>query len=134
MHPFGDDHEGWQLGLTEEEPSRLFYTNFEIGRVRHFLRTDVREFTHAIRRSNGIFRYRWGDAIVRFLQVALFATSREVYCFTGAQLAYCHSGCCTGSGSYDAKCCEPCLQTPVEEKNLPVGCCSAPNGPCSGRR
>ena len=103
------------------EPARVFYNNFEVAKVAHFLRPDVRNFTDAVRRGGGIFQRRWGDAIVRYMQVALFARPDEVYCFGPQELAYCHQGCCVVSGITSmvehalrstprpgGLCCDPC--------------------------
>ena len=67
------------VGRNEKEPARLFYTNLEAARVAHFRRPDVRAFTEAVRQSGGISRHRWGDAIVRYMQVALFATPEQAH-------------------------------------------------------
>ena len=43
-------------------------------------RNDVRKWHRALTEEEpyGIMRYRWGDAITRFLEVALFATDENV--------------------------------------------------------
>jgi len=132
---FGSREKGsgkiFELGRSDYEPARFFYNNVEVARVSHFQRPDVQAFTRAIRRSGGIFRHRWGDAIVRYMQVALFARPEEVRCLTSELLAYCHAGCCvglTGDDGNEAVCCDPCLQRAIVRKQIPSwvdaeGCC-----------
>lgn len=72
----------WKLAEFWSKQKRLpiFYNNFEIDRVSFFQRHDVRKFHHAISEATpfGIFRYRWGDAAVRFLTIAIFSSPDEL--------------------------------------------------------
>lgn len=69
----------WNLALTTEARAS-FFSNFEISRISFFQRPDVMKFQQAITESEpyGVFRYRWGDAVVRFLTLAIFATPSQV--------------------------------------------------------
>jgi hypothetical protein len=74
-----------QLPIAKESDrsgSLSFYNNFEIVKVSHLLRADVLNFTRAVSQSHGIYDWRWGDAIIRFYQVALFLRKQDVHCFT----------------------------------------------------
>jgi hypothetical protein len=58
-----------------EEKCLTFYNNFEIVRAEFMRQPAVQRFHEAMTETEpfGVFRYRWGDAIVRFLTIALFA-------------------------------------------------------------
>jgi len=64
--------EGFDLGDDSEAP--MMYTNIELVDVRRFRREDMWEFVTAVDESHGIYLYNWGDAQIRWLQVA-------AYCF-----------------------------------------------------
>ena len=73
-------------------PSPAFYNNFELVKVSHFKREDVREFTKKVKQSDMIYWARWGDAIIRFSQIMLFA--KKVKCFSNLKesFSYSHQG------------------------------------------
>ena len=73
----------------KEGHSPVFYNNFEMVKISHFKRKDVREFNERVKQSGGIFEYRWGDAISRFFQITLFTD--KVKCFTDG-FEYSHQG------------------------------------------
>jgi hypothetical protein len=54
-----------------------FYNNFELVRVPFFKTNAVRAFNDAVAASNGIWKYRWGDAVQRYFQLALFLSNDE---------------------------------------------------------
>lgn len=58
----------------------LFMTNFELSRKSFMTRPDVKMFHRALSEEEpfGILRYRWGDAITRFLEAALYGTDENV--------------------------------------------------------
>jgi hypothetical protein len=71
--------------LMEEKDNKgslQYYNNLEVVKVDYFLQPEVQKFTNHVAKSNGIYEYRWGDAIVRFWQVALFSKPKDVACFT----------------------------------------------------
>jgi len=59
-----------------------FYNNLEIVRLAYFRSPSVRAFNDAVARSRGIWEYRWGDAVQRYFQLALFAKNftASVWC------------------------------------------------------
>merc|ERR1719310_861188 len=72
-------------GLEKENStgaSLSFYNNLELADVNYLLRPDVQEFTQAVAETNGIYDWRWGDAIIRYWQVALFSKPEEVFCLS----------------------------------------------------
>ena len=69
---------------------RTFFNNFEIVRMEFFRRPDVRQWIDYVDQSWGIFRYRWGDAILRYLTVALFLPREQLLHRHQFNLSYCH--------------------------------------------
>jgi len=70
---------------------KMFYNNFEILQVDHFLQDSVKDFTAAVAKSHGIYKHRWGDAVIRYYQVAFFAKPEEVGCFDSDEFHYSHA-------------------------------------------
>ena len=68
---------------TWNESSKLlmFQNNLEIDRISFFQSSEVKKFQNYLveeEPSFGIFRKRWGDAPIRFLTLALFATPEQI--------------------------------------------------------
>lgn len=57
---------------------RSFYNNFEIVKMSFFRAPEVRHFTDFVDASGGIFLYRWGDAPLRYLTLAIFAREDQI--------------------------------------------------------
>jgi hypothetical protein len=55
-----------------------FYNNLELMDVRFWMRPEVQHFVHFVDCSWGIYLYRWGDAILRYLALAMFASDEMV--------------------------------------------------------
>jgi hypothetical protein len=55
-----------------------YYNNLEIMDVSFWMRSEVQHFVQFVDASWGIYSYRWGDAPLRYLALALFAAPREV--------------------------------------------------------
>jgi len=66
----------WKLGNTLP----VLRTNLEISKRSYMLRADIQKWHSTLTEEEpyGLFRYRWGDAIVRFLEAAVFATDSNV--------------------------------------------------------
>ena len=90
-----------QNNITPKQPEMLrdafghdlvrnYYNNFEITKVKFFQRKDVRHWVEFIDSTYGIFKYRWGDAVLRYLTLALFAERQEVLHRNAYNLPYCH--------------------------------------------
>jgi hypothetical protein len=69
---------------------RTYYNNFEVFQTKFFRRTSVRAWIDAIDASHGIYKYRWGDAMLRYLTLALFAKDYQIGHRTQLNLSYCH--------------------------------------------
>lgn len=72
------------MAQGDDAGAMSYYNNFEIVNVAYFLRPYVQEFTDRVAASHGIYDYRWGDAVIRFWQVALFSTQHDVLCLSRA--------------------------------------------------
>ena len=73
-----------------------FYNNLEVVRVADFvtLPPAAATFARAVQRSHGIYRHRWGDAIIRRLELALMG-SKVLHLDELAPLSkYCHRNFC----------------------------------------
>lgn len=66
----------WKLGETLP----VLRTNLEISKKSYMLRADVQKWHNTLTEEEpyGLFRFRWGDAIVRFLEASVFATDSNV--------------------------------------------------------
>jgi hypothetical protein len=67
-----------------------YRNNFEVVDISFMRRKQVVDFIQAVDESRGIFLYRWGDAPLRFIILALFANATEVLHREKLGLAYCH--------------------------------------------
>ena len=67
-----------------------FYSNFEIIDLAFMQRPEVMEFIQAIDESRGVFLYRWCDAPLRYITLALFANATEILHRQSLDLIYCH--------------------------------------------
>jgi hypothetical protein len=73
---------------TIEVPN--FWNNFEVVDLSFIRRKDILDFTKAVDESKGIFLYRWGDAPLRYIMLALFANASQVLHRGKLGLGYCH--------------------------------------------
>ncbi|CAF1412578.1 unnamed protein product [Adineta steineri] len=67
-----------------------YYNNFEVTNTEFFRRADISHWVQAVDSTHGIFKYRWGDAILRYLTVALFAEQQYVLHRRNYNMSYCH--------------------------------------------
>jgi hypothetical protein len=73
---------------TMEIPN--YSNNIEVVDLSFMRRKEVLDFVRAIDESKGIFLYRWGDAPLRYITLALFANATEVLHRHKLELTYCH--------------------------------------------
>lgn len=67
-----------------------FWNNFEIIDLSFTQRPEVLDFVKAVDDSRGIFLYRWGDATLRYVTLALFANDTQILHRATLELFYCH--------------------------------------------
>lgn len=79
----------WQSAFINDSVY-IYNNNLEIGKVDFFKDEKVVNFTNAIIQSGGIYKYRWGDAGLRYLTIALFASEDEVMSVYNIEFGYCH--------------------------------------------
>jgi len=73
----------WQFIKTtweKESTLPLFMTNMEVSRKSLMYRPEIRAWHEALTEKEpfGVFRYRWGDAVVRYVTAAMFLSNSEV--------------------------------------------------------
>jgi hypothetical protein len=69
---------------------RSYFNNFEVLKLEFFRRQNVRHWIETVDQTFGIFKYRWGDAILRYITIALFAEQHKVLHRSQYNLSYCH--------------------------------------------
>jgi alpha 1,2-mannosyltransferase len=57
---------------------KMYYTNFEIGKLSFFRGEKYMSFYKKIDNSGGIYINRWGDAPIKYIGVNLFATQSKI--------------------------------------------------------
>lgn len=67
-----------------------YYNNFEVVLLSYFLTPTIRHWSNAVLRSGGIYRYRWGDAPLRYITLAIFANESQVIHRTDYNISYNH--------------------------------------------
>jgi hypothetical protein len=73
---------------TIEVPN--YWNNIEVIDLSLMRQKEVLDFMKAIDESKGIFLYRWGDAPLRYITLALFANATQVLHREKLGLGYCH--------------------------------------------
>jgi len=68
-----------------------FWNNFEVVDLSFMQRKEVLDFIQAVDESKGIFLYRWGDAPLRYITLALFANATQILHRLKLGLDYCHT-------------------------------------------
>lgn len=72
------DEEYWESFFRPDGGVRTYYNNFEVCDLDFFSRPGVQKMTDWIVDTYGIHRHRWGDAPLRYMTLALFATREQV--------------------------------------------------------
>ncbi len=67
-----------------------YWNNIEVVDLTFMQRNDVMDFIKTIDESQGIFLYRWGDAPLRYITLALFTNTTQVLHRPKLGLGYCH--------------------------------------------
>ncbi|UJR24638.1 hypothetical protein I4U23_006012 [Adineta vaga] len=73
-----------------EDYIRNYFNNFEVMKLEFFRRSDVRQWIDEVDQTHGILKYRWGDATLRYITLAMFSSSNEVLHRQQYNLPYCH--------------------------------------------
>lgn len=61
-------------------PYKAFYNNFEICDLSWFRKSPWQDYFAIIEKSNGIWKYRWGDAPIRYYGVMNLIPQKEIWC------------------------------------------------------
>ena len=57
---------------------KMFYTNFELGKIAWFINSDYINYFNAIENNGGIYIKRWGDAPIKYLGINLFCDPKHI--------------------------------------------------------
>jgi alpha 1,2-mannosyltransferase len=66
------------ISIDSIPEGKMFYTNFELGKVNWFLNSDYIKFFKSIDNSGNIYIKRWGDAPIKYLGVNLFCNPKNI--------------------------------------------------------
>ena len=82
-----------------------FYNNLEVVRVADFVAPPpaAANFASAVQRSLGIYRHRWGDAIIRRLMLALMGSKVLFLDELAPRSKYCHRDYCMPGNTHTNK-------------------------------
>lgn len=58
-----------------------YYNNFEMVKISDFIVNDHINLYEHLDKTNGFIKYRWGDAVYRFIYVNLFIPQNKIYYF-----------------------------------------------------
>jgi len=75
---------------TEIEEGRLYYTNFELCYIHWFKNDPWKSYFEAINNYGGIYKYRWGDHVIRYIGVRSFLSPIHIRKITN--IHYAHQG------------------------------------------
>ena len=67
-----------------------YWNNLEVIDLSLIRRKEVVDFMRWIDESRGIFLYRWGDAPLRYITLALFVNATQILHLDNLKLGYCH--------------------------------------------
>jgi mannosyltransferase len=70
-----------KIPIDDIKKYNMFYTNFEIAKFDWFKSSDYKEYFSFIDKENGIYKYRWGDAIIKYLGIEMFLEDNRKYKF-----------------------------------------------------
>ena len=60
----------------------MYYNNFEVSALSLWRSPDYQHYIEYVDSLGGIYYYRWGDAPIKSLAVALFVPSTKIHQFT----------------------------------------------------
>ena len=80
---------------------KMFYNNFEISNVSIWQTTEYRGFMKYIDDLGGIYKYRWGDAPMKSLALAMFVSPEKIHKFK--YIGYIHQGVKIEGKNYTVK-------------------------------
>lgn len=67
-----------------------YYTNFEISKIDFWRSDEALSFFNYLDKTGGIYKHRWGDAVIHLLTVSMFVPESNVHKFS--DIAYQHQG------------------------------------------
>lgn len=67
--------------IDEIQKYNLYYTNFEIARFDWFKNSDYKNYFKFLDKYNGIYKYRWGDHVIKYLGIEMFLDDNKKHWF-----------------------------------------------------
>jgi len=80
----------WNKAFKQSDVPFTYSTNFEIVKVDFFRKESIRKWSEYILANGGIYKYRWGDAPLRYVTLSIFADEKEVLHRSDYDIDYCH--------------------------------------------
>eukprot|EP01126_Amoeba_proteus_P029061 TRINITY_DN28642_c0_g1_i1.p1 TRINITY_DN28642_c0_g1~~TRINITY_DN28642_c0_g1_i1.p1 ORF type:complete len:162 (-),score=35.00 TRINITY_DN28642_c0_g1_i1:95-580(-) len=80
VRPFGDSTQPYNWSCVSNQLAYLptFYNNFEVMDLNIIRNEDYKNFLQAVDLNGGFYFHRWGDAIIRFVGLALTLPLEDV--------------------------------------------------------
>jgi len=66
------------LNVDTIPEGKMFYTNFELGKIDWFINSEYMNYFNSIEENGGIYIKRWGDAPIKYLGVNLFCDPKNI--------------------------------------------------------
>lgn len=80
----------WKKAFEQSNVPFTYSTNFEVVKVDFFRQESIRKWSEYILDNGGIYKYRWGDAPLRYVTLAIFAEEKDVIHRQEFNIDYCH--------------------------------------------
>jgi len=61
-----------KIPIDEIIQYNMYYTNFEIAKFDWFKNSEYKEYFKFLDKENGIYKYRWGDNVIKYLGIEMF--------------------------------------------------------------
>lgn len=70
-----------QYNFSGSDERKMYYNNFEVVDVQQFIRPRMLEFVEHVDETMEIYKHRWGDAPLRFMQLHAYFNNRRIHHF-----------------------------------------------------
>jgi len=78
---YSNNNKVLKVPINDIKQYNMFYTNFEIAKFDWFNSSEYKEYSIFIDKQNGIYKWRWGDAIIKYLGIEMFLEDNKKYRF-----------------------------------------------------
>jgi hypothetical protein len=70
-----------KIPIDEIIQHNMYYTNFEIAKFEWFKKSDYKNYFKFLDAKNGIYKWRWGDSVIKYLGISMFLDDCQKYQF-----------------------------------------------------